>query len=107
MRTLFLLSMLSLLAACGPTVGDPCTTTTECGGAACINRDFAPGGYCAVPCNAANACPAGTLCVRDALGKNTPGCMRACNNVKECRPGYVCQFAKDSTGTVCIGPSGI
>lgn len=108
-RALVLCLALLAVTGCGPTVGDACTTTSECGGSTCINRDFTPGGYCSQACSvgAANTCPAGTLCVHEALGKNTAGCMRACSADKECRNGYVCRFAKDSTGTVCIGPAGI
>ncbi len=111
MRTLIALTVLCLTAACGPTIGDACTLAAECGtGATCINRDFTPGGYCSLSCTLGNdaTCPAGSTCIKDALGKNAPGCMRTCRQATDCRSSaYVCQFAKDSTKTVCIGPAGI
>ncbi len=98
-----------LLAACGPTVGDPCTVAKECGPGLCVNRSFAPGGYCTQACTlgAANACPAGTVCVADAIGRDSPGCMRSCSHQRECREGYVCQVEKDSATPICVGPQGI
>jgi hypothetical protein len=110
MRTLsvFIL-MLVGLAGCGPTVGDPCTTTADCGGAECLNRAFAPGGYCSKACSssAGHACPSGTVCVRDALGRHADGCLRACVAPKDCRVGYTCVVANDSVTTVCLGPAGL
>lgn len=108
MRALTFAALL-LLAACGPTVGDPCTTTQECGGQTCLNRDFTPGGYCAMGCDLAdqNTCPAGTICVREVLGRNLPGCMKTCRDGRDCRDGYVCKTEKDSPSTICVGPNGI
>jgi hypothetical protein len=94
--------------ACGPTVGDPCTTAAECGGAVCLNRDFTPGGYCSTPCSTgAVVCPSGTVCVRDALGRNTPGCMLSCGSQAQCRDGYVCRRENNSATEICVGPQGI
>lgn len=111
MRTLIALCVLGLSAACGPTIGDACTLPAECGtGASCINRDFTPGGYCSLACTFGNnaTCPRGSVCVKDALGKGAAGCMRTCRQATDCRSSaYICQFAKDSTSTVCIGPAGI
>lgn len=101
--------VLILLAGCGATVGDPCTTTKECGGAVCLNRDFTPGGYCSVACSlgANSGCPAGSICVDDALGRDTPGCLRSCRSAADCRQGYVCKTEKSSSTPVCVGPEGI
>jgi hypothetical protein len=108
-RALFLTLPLALLAACGATVGDACTTNRECGAGLCLNRDFTPGGACSIGCTlgAANACPAGTLCLPDVLGKDLPGCMRTCKGQVDCRVGYVCTVERDSAQPVCVGPAGI
>lgn len=97
------------LWACGPTMGDPCTTERECGGGQCLNRSFTPGGYCTRPCSTTptGACPAGTVCVAEALGRRADGCMRACVDEKDCRVGYACALANGSATTVCIGPAGL
>lgn len=100
--------LLAGLSACGPTIGDPCTTSQECGAGVCLNRDFAPGGYCSLDCAlGGTACPAGTICVADAVGKDKPGCMRTCRQQTECRSGYVCKTEKNSSEPICVGPQGI
>ncbi len=100
--------LLFALIACGPTIGDPCTTPTDCGGAVCLNRDFTPGGACSLSCSLGtdNACPTGSTCVKNALGPNAAGCMRTCTSQSQCRTGYLCKSANDSA-SVCIGPQGI
>lgn len=109
MRTsLAIAALLSvLLTGCGPTVGDPCTTGTECGGVLCVNKDYAPGGYCTVACKVdqAPACPTGSICVRDALGKNSAACFRTCNSKVECRNGYTCRSVNGSAN-ICVGAVG-
>ncbi len=96
-------------AACGPTIGDACTSAADCGGAVCLTRDFTPGGSCSTSCvldAPTNSCPTGSTCVKDALGQGTAGCMRTCNPHMTCRTGYQCKSANGSE-TVCIGPKGI
>jgi len=94
------------LSACGPTIGDPCTTGQDCGPGVCVNRDFAPGGYCSKNC--ASGCPAGTICVANVLGDGNSGCMRACKQATtDCRPGYLCAVVGHSATAVCIGPAGL
>ena len=93
-----------LLAGCGPTMGDPCTTNKECGPGVCLQRDFTPGGYCSLGCG---SCPTGSVCVKEALGKDTPGCMRSCLKQSDCRDGYVCRLERDSETAICVGPQGI
>ena len=99
--------LVALLTGCGPTIGDPCTTANECAGALCVNRDYAPGGYCSQACrlDQANSCPTGSICVRDALGKNSPACFRTCNLKAECRSGYVCR-SENGSANICVGPIG-
>ncbi|MBX5484764.1 MAG: hypothetical protein IRZ16_23315 [Myxococcaceae bacterium] len=97
------------LAACGTTVGDPCTTPDDCGDAVCLNNAYTPGGYCSRQCSrgVADSCPAGSQCIRDGLAHDLDGCFRECNNDSDCRTGYVCRRVKDQQFTVCIGPEGI
>lgn len=104
-RALCLFGLLCL-SACGPTIGDPCTTAQECGAGVCVNRDFAPGGYCSKGCAAGAGCPAGTLCVANVLNGGW-GCMRTCTQAPDCRPGYVCAVVGHSAASVCIGPAGL
>lgn len=101
-RALMLLS----LAACGPTVGDPCTTPSDCLGKICFNGASVPGGYCSVTCTAGDdlTCPAGTVCVDN--GPNAT-CYRACKTANDCRSGYVCEHQRGSSQPICIGPKGL
>jgi len=104
------MAVVALLAcACGPTVGDPCTTPNECGGQVCINQEWTPGGYCSRQCTLADerSCPGGTACIADGLAKDNPACFRQCRNQSDCRTGYVCRTVKDSVQSVCIGPTGL
>jgi hypothetical protein len=99
--------VLILATACGPTIGDACTTGSDCGAALCINRDFAPGGYCTLSCklDSATPCPTGSICVADALATGSPACFRACARTSECRNGYTCRSVNGSP-TICVGAVG-
>lgn len=98
---------LVLLAAvamgCGPTIGDPCTTSADCGNQLCLNNGK-PGGYCSKSCvfGEAHACPGGTVCVRDGAGKGRPACFRGCAENRDCRAGYVCAAPKGVEQSVCV-----
>jgi serine protease len=111
MRTsLGITAVVAILAAgCGPTIGDPCTTNSECGPAVlCINRDFSPGGYCTISCEIKDpntTCPTGSTCVRDALSNNTNACFRTCNRQSDCRAGYACRSVNGSV-SICVGAVG-
>jgi hypothetical protein len=109
MRTSLAIAALlgALLTACGATVGDPCTTSSECGGALCINRDYAPGGYCTTGCKSDDSqiCPTGSVCVRDALANNAAACFRTCTKATECRGGYTCRSVNGSPN-ICVGAIG-
>lgn len=113
MRRLIFLGVAGLLAVCsvgcGTTVGDPCTTTRECGDGLCLNTDYTPGGYCTTECQLGvdGSCPAGSRCVEDALDGDRPGCLLECGGDGDCRTGYVCRRVKDHPFTVCIGPEGL
>lgn len=106
-RALFLCVAL-VLSACGATIGDACTTERDCGAGVCLNRDFTPGGACSLACNPGGAaCPAGSVCVDDAIGRDSPGCLRSCRTASDCRAGYICRTEKKSATPVCVGPEGI
>ncbi len=108
MRALLLTCGLALgLCACGPTVGDACTTGSDCAGQICINQDFTPGGYCSLTCKPGGTdCPTGSTCVLNALGKGANACFRLCNVPGDCRAGYACRSTQDSP-LICVGPTGI
>lgn len=108
-KTLSILALVMTFAACGPTVGDACTTSTDCGPGTCINRAYAPGGLCTTSCNldSSNSCPSGTTCVRGAIDGDLAGCLRACESSSDCRSGYVCRVVRDSMTSVCVGPDGL
>jgi len=107
-RALPFLAALTLFA-CGPVIGDPCTVNTECGPGVCVNRGFAPGGLCSLVClrGATDACPAGSVCVTGVIDGDTAGCLRSCNEDRDCRSGYVCRTERQSTTKVCIGTDGL
>ena len=109
MRSSLAIAVLALLGcACGPTIGDPCTTAADCNNAVCVStKDWAPGGYCTSTCKTddPNSCPSGTICVRDALGRNAPGCFRLCDKQSECRNGYTCR-SENSSPNICVGAIG-
>ena len=97
-----------VLVGCGATVGDACRTASDCGNGVCITRDFAPDGLCSVACVLdGSACPAGSVCVKRALGRDAPGCLRACTKDSECRSGYLCSAPEGEGPKVCLGPTGI
>jgi serine protease len=106
----FAVVLASLSVGCGPTIGDPCTTNSECGpGVLCLNKDFSPGGYCTISCKAddtaASICPTGSTCVRDALAKNSAACFRTCLRQTDCRAGYSCRSVNGSA-SICVGAVG-
>ncbi len=106
-RALVILAAL-VFAGCGPTIGDACTTERDCGAGLCLNRDFTPGGTCSLPCSVGGAaCPAGSVCVDGAIGRDSPGCLRSCRSVMDCRSGYVCKTERNSSTPICVGPEGI
>ena len=99
----------ALALGCGSSVADPCTTEADCGGQICLNKNYAPGGYCSKPCTPGveESCPGGTVCVRDIIAKDQPGCLRSCTGPSDCRKGYGCEVIRESSRAVCIGPEGI
>ncbi len=104
MRQRFISVFALLTVACGPVMGDPCSANSQCGPGVCLQRDFTPGGYCSQTCG---TCPTGSVCVADALGKDTPGCMKTCGKESDCREGYLCRVEHGSQVAICVGPAGI
>lgn len=105
---LLIVTLLVTLTGCGATIGDACTTEKDCGAGLCLNRDFTPGGYCSLGCTVGGAaCPAGSVCVDNAVGRDVPGCLRSCRTSMDCRAGYVCKTERNSPTPVCVGPEGI
>jgi len=91
-------ALLAALCACGPTVGDACTTDRECN-ATCLQSQDTPRGYCTLQCAQDAQCPNGTACVSDTPG---PGkCLLLCTDARDCRSGYVC--ALHDGAKVCFG----
>lgn len=108
MKKLFAILTLALAGGCGATVGDACTTSSDCGPGTCLNRSWSPGGYCTTGCNIDNdLCPSGTTCVRGAIDGDLAGCMRSCEKNSDCRTGYICQTERESLTPVCVGSDGL
>jgi hypothetical protein len=99
----FLLTVLCLLVLpqCGYTVGDPCTTRSDCGDEICLTDVAFPGGYCTETCKTDDDCPNGTVCGKDHQGN--PVCLLACRENGDCRDGYGCFPSSTEDGpTVCL-----
>ncbi len=90
---------------CGATVGDPCTTASDCSNQVCINTEYAPGGYCSKACavDGDDPCPTGSVCVRNGVGPGLSACFRTCDSADNCRGGYSCRLMEGSARAVCIG----
>ncbi|MDP2272931.1 MAG: hypothetical protein Q8N23_26875 [Archangium sp.] len=104
MRIRLLTFVMSLgLFACGPVIGDPCTVSSDCGPGFCLNEAFAPGGLCTITCTGlGGVCPAGSVCIPDAIDADTSGCLASCTKDSDCRSGYTCRT--EYGNRVCLGP---
>ncbi len=108
MKMLCALLLALPLAACGPTIGDACTTSSDCGVGTCLNRAYAPGGLCTQSCVVGgDTCPSGSTCVRGAIDGDLAGCLRSCRGDSDCRAGYTCRTERESVTQVCTGGSGL
>lgn len=98
-------------------VGDPCTKTSECGGAPsalCLTESggLFPAGYCTEECRpaaASNSCGSGALCVPNTNTTLGGVCLRLCSPGSDagltCRAGYTCGttlFGASAGGSVCV-----
>jgi len=103
MRSALGVAAAAALAACGPTVGDACTTDKDCGNGICFQGPTAPGGYCTLACQGSGggSCPNGSVCSLPGSDLVTV-CRKACATSQDCRAGYTCTDTRGST-RVCIG----
>jgi hypothetical protein len=98
-------TVLAVLAmACGPTIGDPCTSANDCLNRTCITGSSWPGGYCSQSCalDNVNSCPQGSVCVPNGISAGLHGCYHACTALKDCRATYTCRKVMGSDQTVCV-----
>jgi hypothetical protein len=74
--------------------GGPCVSASDCpAGGLCLTQAMGyPGGYCSGPCS---SCPSGSMCTSDY-----PFCLAPCPATGACRSGYVC--ATTSQGAFCV-----
>jgi hypothetical protein len=91
------------LVACGPTIGDQCTTASQCAGQLCLTRLDTPGGYCSKSCvvGDADSCPLGSVCHSAGNGLGLPSCYRVCKQQTDCREGYECRVVPSAPTPVC------
>src|SRR5262245_59911756 len=93
----------AVLWACGPTIGDACTTSSECGPGTCLQGPGTPGGYCSRACSDAGTCPNGSTCARGAGAGGADLCLLRCATMRDCRGGYHCRSLDGGSPPVCIG----
>ena len=97
------------LVGCGVTVGDACTSDTECGDMGfCINQVNTPGGYCSQPCvpDKDSTCPTGSTCIRQGAASDVSACFLKCATNADCRTGYQCLSSfRGSAFSVCAAPN--
>jgi hypothetical protein len=102
----YLPSLVLVLAACQPDIGDPCSTPIDCsfgGERICLTDQ--PGGYCTIFNCEPNRCPDEAVCVafratlsevegcRGELGGERlqrTFCLKRCSSDGDCRSGYAC-----------------
>ncbi len=108
-RAFYLFAVVALVGvACGPTIGDPCTTAADCLNQTCLNNASVPGGYCTTSCpGSAAECPTGSVCITNGISMGISGCFRSCDTALDCRNGYQCNDVRNNGHAVCIGPKGL
>ncbi len=83
-----LLAAFGLLAlACGPEIGDECSSDAECGSGRICDLSSTDG-YCTLGGCTANSCPENSVCV--TFRNSESYCMAICDTDEDCRSGYVC-----------------
>ncbi|MGA9525925.1 MAG: hypothetical protein WBV82_30980 [Myxococcaceae bacterium] len=105
-RVFVLAVAVATLGSCAATVGDPCTTPSDCGSGLCLNQASTPGGYCTQQCLVTNpeSCPSGTVCIRTDAEPLNAVCLRECQRDDDCREGYTCRQDEGWPRRVCMGP---
>lgn len=96
LRTTALALALLAGAACGPTVGDECTSSYDCGTGRSCDLSVG-GGYCTeTPCRARGCEDEDAVCVLFFNGESY--CMLECGGSGDCRDGHPCRPALDTDG---------
>jgi hypothetical protein len=96
-------------------IGDPCKSDADCGGEPlrCVREEELPsfpfpmtsgsgppGGYCVAPCMiGGEECPPDAVCY--VPGAASGVCLKRCQDVADCRLGYLCENA-DGTDAACM-----
>ncbi|HTN85832.1 MAG TPA: hypothetical protein VL242_19165 [Sorangium sp.] len=118
---LVVLGASSLLAGCGPQIGDECTTSLDC-----VQQEqelfcdtTQPGGYCTVfncepdSCSGSSVCVAFNPVMDQACGPLANArwprfertfCMATCDDDEDCRSGYACVALRGIQGAAEIAP---
>ncbi|HAN31077.1 MAG TPA: hypothetical protein DCQ06_05715 [Myxococcales bacterium] len=87
LRLGLLITLISVSAGCGKSVGDSCSNNSACG-AGLICDLSVKDGYCTrSPCRKGE-CPEESVCVD--FGVEASWCMRRCDNGQGCRSGLSC-----------------
>ena len=97
-----------LMSGCGATVGDACTTASDCANQVCINQPWTPGGYCSKSCTVGDdgSCPSGSTCIANGNGTGNPACFRVCTTMMDCRNGYACLQSRTGSKLICVASGG-
>lgn len=84
LRWLFLALLVIWFPACGPSYGNSCRQSDDCGGDAfCCNEPKCGGGLCTTLCVSDRDCPGDMYC-RDAK------CFFSCESDRDCEPPFGC-----------------
>ena len=79
--------MLLAHVGCGQSIGDSCTTSSECETGQICDTTL-PAGYCTVKQCTFTGCPEEALCV--SFSDFDSYCMLKCTENSDCRDGYSC-----------------
>lgn len=86
-RFAFALLLALTVVGCGAVIGDDCSNDSDCGSGLVCERSL-PGGYCTVQDCLINGCPEEGICI--VFDEYTSYCMDPCEGADDCRTGYVC-----------------
>ena len=95
---LLVVALLIAAAACGPVVGDDCTSDYDCGASNSCDLSI-PDGYCTrTPCSARGCEDEEAVCIQFFNGESY--CMLECGGSGDCRDKHTCHAAggMDSCG---------
>lgn len=84
---LLLAMFFATLIACSGSIGDDCSSDSQCPPGSYCDKTM-PGGMCTKgPCRP-EGCPEDSVCVEFYNGQTF--CMAGCNDSDDCRDGYTC-----------------